>query len=311
MNQLTTIARPEAGGKNPPFRGRKLHSEGINLLGTSIRCQSEDGELKKVLVQPPDFLSWTSKTAINQLQRTHDPPSVSQVKEEHDMLVDALTSEGAEVISVKPKPRLSEGVYQRDSVFVIGQTAFSARFKHRKRWPETTDVSGTVNPWRNGDIIEGGDILVFPEAVLVGLGDRTNMMAVQTLRKIISDKEIIPVPLVKGTLHLDYATTIGGRGKMRTMTVCPDLYKDKEMIRAIADRFSVGHMIPVPHDQHYLGWANLVYVNPETVISTTAAREVNVALRKIGFKVIEIPFDGILSGEGAPRCCTAPLEREH
>ena len=263
-----------------------------------------------MLVHPPDYLSWTKQTAINHVQKTHFPPSIIQVKGEHDLLVDALIAEGAEVISVKPNPQLTEGVYQRDSVGVIGQVAYSARFKHEKRWPETGIISGAANPWKQGDVIEFGDILVFPDAVLIGLGDRTNGGAVDTLRETVKDKEIIPVQLVPGTLHLDYATTIGGRGKMRTMVACPELYRDKGMVDRLAARFGVEHLILVPHEHHDRGWTNLFYVNPETVISTTAASEVNAQLGEIGFKVIPLPFDGILTGEGAPRCCTAPLQRE-
>lgn len=296
--------------KAPSFTGKATMSEGIRLEGAQVRSDSEDGELKKVLVHPPDYLSWTKQTAINEVQKTHLPPSISQVKEEHGMLVDALLSEGVEVVSVIPKPQLTEGVYQRDSVGVIGGTAFSARFKHPKRWPETGIISGASNPWKPGDVIEFGDVLVFPDAVLVGLGDRTNMPAVETLRSVISGKEILPVPLAPGTLHLDYATTIGGRGRMRTMVACPELYTDKGMVDGIARRMGVEHLILVPREHHDRGWTNLFYVNPETVISTTAAHEVNAQLAEIGFKVIPLPFDGILTGEGAPRCCTAPLLRE-
>jgi N-dimethylarginine dimethylaminohydrolase len=175
---------------------------------------------------------------------------------------------------------------------------------------ETEIIEGALAPWKQGDIIEFGDVLVFPDAVLVGLGDRTNMMAVETLRQAISGKEVIPVPLVEGTLHLDYATTIGGRGSMKTMVVCPELFKNREMVDSIVKRFRIANVIAVPSGKQADGWTNLFFVNPETVISTTAAYDVNARLRKIGFKVIDVPFDGILTGEGAPRCCTAPLLRE-
>src|SRR5512135_3478233 len=94
-----TFANQIPAQKPSGFKGKVTLSEGIDLEGKSVRCDSEDGELKKVLVHPPDFLSWTKQTAINHVQKTHMPPSISQVKEEHDMLVNALSSEGAEVIS--------------------------------------------------------------------------------------------------------------------------------------------------------------------------------------------------------------------
>jgi N-dimethylarginine dimethylaminohydrolase len=97
---------------------------------------------------------------------------------------------------------------------------------------------------------------------------------------------------------------------MKTLVVCPDLYNNPSRIGQIAKRLDVHNIITVPKDKHYEGWTNLFFVNPETLISTTAAYEINSQLRTIGFNVIEIPFDGILRGEGAPRCCTAPILRD-
>lgn len=289
--------------------GRKLLVEGLSLLGMKAKCDSEDGELKAVALHPPDYLSWTKETAINRVQASSRTPTLDSLKIEHELLVETLLSEGADVILSKPHPSCREGVYQRDSLGVIGCTRLAASFKFDVRKPETALIKGAQSPWKGGDVIEFGDVLVFGDSVLVGLGDRTNMMAVETLRQVITSKEIIPVPLVPGTLHLDYATTIGGRGSMKSMVVCPDLYQDREMISYIKSRYDVRHVISVPLDKHFLGWANLFYINPETVVSTTSAQEVNRELRKIGFKVHEVPFDAILAGEGAPRCCTAPILR--
>jgi N-dimethylarginine dimethylaminohydrolase len=309
MQQLTTTTKIEPQ-KGPGFRGKATLVENIDLSGMKVKCDSEDGQLKKVVVHPPDYLTWDSKTAINQVERNNSPPPTGIVKKEHEMLVNALVTEGVEVIMTKPRTELPEAVYQRDSIGVIGETAFSANFKHPVRQKELSIIDGAWMAWKTRDIIEFGDVLVFPDAVLVGLGDRTNKYAVQTLRQVISGKEIIGVPLVDGSLHLDYATTIGGRGKMRTMVACPELYEYPRMINPLITRLDIQNIITVPFEKQDKGWTNLLFVNPETVISTTSAKEVNAQLRKIGFKVIDIPFDGILTGEGAPRCCTAPILRE-
>jgi N-dimethylarginine dimethylaminohydrolase len=308
MQQLTRIKKiePQTG---PGFKGKAALVEGIDLGGIRTKCNSEDGQLKIVAVQQPDSLFWTPESAINTVQAKNAPPPKDLVKMEHELLVNALVSEGAHVIIVKAKDDLPEGVYQRDSLGVIGTQAFSAAFKFQVRQKEAGIIKGARSPWKDGEIIEFGDVLVFPDAVLVGLGDRTNRMALETLAHSI-DKEVIPVPLKAGTLHLDYATTIGGRGAMKTMVVCPDLYADKTMVELIVKRFNIRNVISVPEEKHASGWTNLFFINPETVISTTAAKGVNDQLRKTGFKVVEIPFDGILAGEGAPRCCTAPLLRE-
>ncbi|VVC02913.1 Arginine deiminase [Candidatus Bilamarchaeum dharawalense] len=283
--------------------------ETINLHGVRVKCDSEDGQLKKVLVHPPNFLSWTPDSAINEVESTHQPPPISQVLMEHNLLVEALLGEGVDVIMVEPKPHLPEAVYQRDSIAVIGDRAFAAKFRFPVRQGEINIISGAESPWKRSDVVEFGDVLVFSDVVLVGISDRTNRNAAQTLDSHL-DREIIQVPLKPGALHLDYTTTIGGRNGMRTMLACPELYSDQTSLPTLISRLSIKNVIIVPKTDYANGWTNVFFINPETVISTTASHDVNLQLKKLGFKVIELPFDGILTGQGAPRCCTAPLVRE-
>ena len=282
----------------------------LNLQSARLRCNSEDGQLRSVAVHPPDFLSWTTDSAINAVECANPSPPTEIVIREHGLLVEALLGEGVDVVMVRPQSTLPEAVYQRDSVVVIGGQAFAAKFKFPVRQAEVGVISGAKSPWKPEDTIEFGDVLVFPELVLVGLSDRTNSSALQTLRTQISDREIIPLPLKPGTLHLDYATTIGGRGQMKTIITCPELYDDTRTLPMLTSMLNIHHVILVSENDYANGWTNVFFVSPDTVISTTASRKVNDQLRKIGFKVIELPFDGILTGQGAPRCCTAPLVRE-
>lgn len=307
MNHVRLMGRETARGEG--FRKAQVELEGIDLQGLHLKCDSEDGELKKVLVHPPKHLSWSDETAINSVQMQNPPPPRAQVMAEHMILVDALVLEGAQVYSVAPHDWLPEGVYQRDSLGVIGDKAYAARFRYPVRQRETALCRGTRYPWQAGDVMEFGDMLVFPDAILVGLGQRSNMGAVGTLQREAGSREVIPVPLTLDALHLDYAMTIGGRGRMRTMVRCPGLFADKGDIPRLESRFGIRNAIDVPFGRHTEGWTNLFFINPETVVSTISAKDVNDALRGIGFKVIAVPFDGILRGEGAPRCCTAPLER--
>jgi len=75
-------------------------------------------------------------------------------------------------------------------------------------------------------------------------------------------------------------------------------------------RFDVRNTIIVKEENYMEGWTNVLFLDPETVITTASAVSVNDKLKEIGFNVIDISFDGILTGEGAPRCCVAPLCRE-
>ncbi len=313
MDAVSSKPRPNAAPepeKGRAFAGARPLLEKLDLAAMALRCESEDGALRKALVHPPDHLFWTKESAINSVQKAHRPPVQEQVMREHRLLVEALASEGAEVVAMKPRNDLPEGVYQRDSICVIGDCAISARFRHPVRQRELAQFLGAYEPWKEGDIMEFGDVLVFPDAVLVGLGDRSNGGGAKSLGAAIGSRELITVPLKKGTLHLDYAMTIGGRGSMRTMVFCPDCFEDPSAPKAMMRRFGIRNAIAVPPERHLDGWTNLFFLSPESLISTTAAFIVNCRLREAGFRVIEVPFDGILRGEGAPRCCIAPLNRE-
>lgn len=253
----------------------------------------------------PTYLTWNGETAINDVERRNKPPERNRVEREHRALVEALQRAGVDVTVIKPKESLPEAAYIRDAMGVIGDMPLVARFKHPIRQGETGLIHGAKNPWREGDIIEFGDVLLARDAVLVGLGDRTNRAAVETLKKMI-DREVIAIELLPGTLHLDYALSLAGK----VMVVCPELFIDKGQIEMLKDRFGVKHTVLVSPRDYTQGLTNLLYTDPETVISTTSAWGVNEVLRRIGLNVIQIDFDNILRGEGAPRCCTAPIERE-
>jgi len=313
---------PAEDGKKGSRGSFRLY-ESLDLSKLKVRVDSEDGALRRVLVHGPGFLTWRygaqdkgkkgfGEEPINGNESKYPPPPKELQEAEHGQMVKALLSEGVEVEMMIPKPYLPEAIYQRDSVCVIGDKVFVSKFRDEVRRREVARFSGALDPWREQDQIEFGDVLVFKDMVLVGMGARSNQFAVETLRRIITDKEVVGVPLLSDTLHLDYVTTVGGRGAMRTMIVSPGNYRNPGMVKVLQNRLGVRkeNVIKVPMGKVDEGCSNVFFINPETVLSTRPNVEVNQKLREIGFKVIPVPFEGILRGMGGTRCCTAPLERE-
>ena len=56
---------------------------------------------------------------------------------------------------------------------------------------------------------------------------------------------------------------------------------------------------------------NVLSIAPDTVIARAGPEcaRVNGELRKAGYAVLEIPFDGVPSTGGSFRCATLPLQR--
>lgn len=296
--------------KVPPKKGLKIKTDKLSMEGLCVKCNSEDGFLKLALVHSPLYLNWTRETAINGLEQKNLPPPKDKVLKEHWALVKHLMDHGTDVIELDSNEKIPEGVYQRDSVGVIGDIAFTAKFRYPVRQIETTLLTGVLSPWNEDETMEFGDVLVFPDAVLVGIGDRTNHSAVKMLEGLITTKEVVAIPLHEGTLHLDYTLGIGGHGSKKTMIACPNRFKHPSIMPWLIKRFDVRNTIIVKEENYMEGWTNVLFLDPETVITTASAVSVNDKLKEIGFNVIDISFDGILTGEGAPRCCVAPLCRE-
>ena len=151
------------------------------------------------------------------------------------------------------------------------------------------------------DTIEGGDVLVHAPYVFVGLSQRTNLQAVDSLqRQLGKDWQVISFQLSPHILHLDCVMAILNED---TIICCPELIlSNREKLQDIFKE-----QILISDEQVFHMAANILTVNPENVLIEQRHKKLQVDLQKRGIKAHPISWSEIKKLGGLFRCCTCPL----
>ncbi|MEM7224899.1 MAG: arginine deiminase family protein [Pseudomonadota bacterium] len=204
----------------------------------------------------------------------------------------------------------------RDIGFVIGEVFVAAGMRNQSRIEELdgirhllADCVGPALEVPAGVALEGGDVVVDGDHVFVGFGQRSDPEGLDFLRAKFGEAfEIVPLPprsLAEGedVLHLDCAFNPLGLGHA---LIYPDGLAEIPAI--VRDKFS---WIEVTQTEATALATNVLSVAPDKIIARAGpdCARVNGELRKAGYDVTEVAFDGVPSTGGSFRCATMPLRR--
>lgn len=137
-------------------------------------------------------------------------PTFEGVKAEHDAYVDALRTAGVEVTVLAPLEAYPDSVFMEDPALVFHEGAILLRPGASTRRGETGEVApvlrdmfGTVLELPSPGFAEGGDVLVTPASVMIGLSARTDRQGAEGLVACLAQLgrkgEIVTTPA--GVLH--------------------------------------------------------------------------------------------------------------
>jgi dimethylargininase len=162
-----------------------------------------------------DFNSAIARTpgrsVVNGLCATPGPsPVFETVVTEHQAYISALQSAAVEVITLDALEAFPDSMFVEDPALVFGEAAILLRPGAPSRVAEAEELRPTLESrfprvlqLREG-FADGGDILVTPGRVLIGLSARTNAAGAAALRELLAsigrESQIVDVP--RGTLHL-------------------------------------------------------------------------------------------------------------
>jgi N-dimethylarginine dimethylaminohydrolase len=226
-------------------------------------------------------------------------------------LKNTLEAHGVRVILEAPIP-YSGAHYTRDVGFAIDDTFFVARMGTRARGPEVV----ALEPWfarfskvarLDAGTIEGGDVMLAPGRVLVGLGEATNEAGVASftaaLAKDGSAREVVPLRFNSpGVIHLDTKFNL----------VAPNLAVisrhsfEAKSLRWLEQNF---HLIDATPKETRAIHINALGIGNGQVVMDQRAERLASELRNNGVNPILLDYSEITCLPGSIRCTTLPLER--
>jgi dimethylargininase len=130
-----------------------------------------------------------SKSVVNGLRSDLTAiPSYEGVLAEHRAYVDALAAAGLSVDILKPLETFPDSVFVEDTALTFPEGAILLRPGAPSRLAERDEVRGALaRHFANvaelgvGEYADGGDVLVTPETVFIGLSARTNRIGAEAL----------------------------------------------------------------------------------------------------------------------------------
>lgn len=229
-----------------------------------------------------------------------------------ESLAALLAARGVEVLRADPVPGCIGQLFTRDVGFAIGTTLFLANPERSDRRREVAGLAAIaarcddVVALRAG-VIEGGDVAVLPNAVLVGVGEKTHPAAVHELATALAErgsgKEVVPIELaMDGVIHLDCVFN----------ALAPDLALvfppaiAPASLSALHARFELIEMSLAETCDVRL---NTLSLGPRSVVLHAGNDRLAAILGRRGFETIALDYDEVGKAFGAFRCTTLPLRR--
>jgi N-dimethylarginine dimethylaminohydrolase len=279
-------------------------------------AQSMIQPLRRVVVRPPDAVLGSADPAQWHYARQ---PDLDAARVEHAALVRLLEEDGTEIIVHDvPLDGLADAMFTHDPVLVTDAGTIVLRMGKELRRGEEEALATTLE--RHGvpiagrltepAIAEGGDLLwLGPDTLAVGLGFRTNAAALDQLRALLPDVELIPVPLpywrgAAACLHLMSLVSIVDHD----LAVVHLPLLPVPFFELLSER---GYrLIEVPADEMATHGTNVLATSPGRCIILEGNPHTQIALEEAGCAVRTYRGDEItLICEGGATCLTRPVLR--
>jgi dimethylargininase len=145
------------------------------------------------------------KSVVNGLRANAGPaPVFETLVAEHQAYIAALRRAGAEVTVLDALEQFPDSMFVEDPALVFSQAAVLLRPGAPTRRDEAQELAPTLTA-RFPSVLrlsegfaDGGDILVTPSRVLIGLSARTNAPGAEALRKLLRsiglESQVVEVP---------------------------------------------------------------------------------------------------------------------
>lgn len=252
-------------------------------------------------------------TTIDRCELTHlerTPIDYARAVAQHDAYEDALRRVGCEVRRLPDAPEFPDSVFVEDTAVVFDDVAVITRPGAESRRAEVEAMAAALRPYRALKVIEppgtldGGDVLVTPGRVFVGISGRTNAAGARQLASHIAPFgfEVVEVA-VRECLHLKSAVTAldlppegGSRLLINPAWIDPAHFSGFDLIETDPDEPAAANVLSVN------GFVICAAEHPRTRARLEALRQGSEQAR--GYAVLPVPAGELAKAEGGVTCCS-------
>jgi len=304
-------------------------------------CYPEYGRLRTVLMHAPGKELDLVSPQEYERYLFADAVDSEEFRRQHERFIDALRSEGVNVVLVtevlRQQPellnsieRLPNLVYTRDTVAVTRAGYVLTRMGNPVRRSETEIVEATLRQLaipmlmktRAPATIEGGDLVFFDdETALVGVGNRTNKRGLRELMTATTKsglRRLVGVELPSWVLHLDGTMMVVDRDlavvHARSLRGAASVFangKPSKRLRFLEFLKASGmRLIEVTDYERQKRATNVIAIGPRKVVGYAGNARVRREFSENGVDFIQIEASELIRGFGGPRCMTAPIVRD-
>ena len=257
--------------------------------------------------------------SIHRCELTHlarEPIDYARAVVQHEQYEACLTRLGCDVQRLPDAPDMPDSVFVEDTAVVFDDVAVIARPGAASRRGETASMVEALTPHRRLAFIQppgtldGGDVLVTPGRVFVGISGRTNADGARQLASHVAGPgyEVIAVP-VTGCLHLKSAVTLvrppnGGNYPNRISSLPPSGGRPTLLINrdwVDASYFEGLELIDV--DPAEPAAANVLRVGGHVMCADEHPRTRR-RLEALGLVTVPVPAAELAKAEGGVTCCS-------
>ncbi|YAF96104.1 MAG: dimethylarginine dimethylaminohydrolase family protein [Nodularia sp. CChRGM 3473] len=287
----------------------------------NINLTSEVGRLKTVI------MCFANPTSIYSLMRygAFDIPSIYQmlnnqwqfydykkVIQQQEIFINFLRNNGVEVLLADQISDCVSQHYTRDIGFAIADTFFCANPRRYYRQRELVGLKNLLPYFSkvayidNGSI-EGGDVIIDNEYVIIGLSEETNLVGVNSLRQKLEDlninKKVITLKFNhRGIIHLDTKFNIVDD---RIAIIYSKSFKS-ESLKWLAKNFD---LIEATEEEANNIEINTLTLAPKKVVMLKHSQRLASILNSKGIETFFVDYSEVTKLPGSFRCTTLPIER--
>jgi N-dimethylarginine dimethylaminohydrolase len=242
-----------------------------------------------------------------------EPFDCRRVRTQQRSLIELLEQRGIEVMCIGHGSDTWSQHYPRDLGFVVDDVFFVGRPNSRVRQRELVALEPVLRRLDqvvrlDGGTIEGGDVMLDADVVLVGLGEETSAQGVRALdrclRRLGSSREVIPVRFARrGVIHLDTLFNIVAPG---VALIDPSAFATPQM-RWFEARYD---LVEVTAFETRSVQINTLSLSPTEVVVDAGSKRIASELRRRGIEPVCVDYSEVTKVPGSFRCSTLPLLRE-